>query len=61
VCAPERRIGKIPLSGVKTIALVDKNRLCFGQHKRCYVVIPVMWSPDRRTAGQRIASFPETT
>lgn len=26
VCAPERRIGKIPLSGVKAIALIDKRR-----------------------------------
>jgi hypothetical protein len=39
VCAPERRIGKIPLSGVKTIALVDKRGLCCPKHKRFYVVI----------------------
>ena len=42
VCAPERRIGKIPLSGVKTIALVNENRLCCRKHKRLYVVVPVM-------------------
>jgi hypothetical protein len=61
VHAAQRKIRKIPLAGIETIPLVNENRLCFGQHKRRYVVIPVMWSPDRRTAGQRIASFPETT